>query len=403
MLTLPTRLALWARIPTLVLSAAVIAAGVYSLTQLQIEFLPDIDFPLVTATVPYPGTEAEQVLEEVTEPMEQALSGLGIGGLEKVRSVSTPGFALLIGEYEFGSDMPEVEAALSRELGRLQLPPGAGPVEVVRANPDEFPVLQLSVLGPGDVGELDRLVAEQVLPRVAAVDGVLEVEVPRDFADGKAVTRTNGRPSVSLGIIKDPDANTVEVIHAVLDELEAAKGALPPEVEFITISNDAPQIEASIDTLTREVLLGAALAVFVIFAFLLSPRPTLVTSVSIPMSLLAGIIVMNWQGMSLNIITLGGLAIAAGRVVDDSIVVMENVYRHIQMGEDRRTATLNATREVVAPITVSTLTTIAVFAPLAFIGGVIGTFFRPFALTITYALLASLVVALTVAPVMGSL
>ena len=403
MLTLPTRLALWARIPTLILSVVVIVAGVYSLTRLQIELLPDIDFPLVAATVPYPAAPPEEVLADVIQPMEQVINDLDIGGLSKVRTVSTPGFALLLGEYEFGSDMQAAEAALAREFNQLPLPPGAGPVDVVRANPDEFPILQLSVLGPSGVDELNRVVAEQVLPRVAAVDGVLEVDVPRELIAGDAITRTNGRPSVSVTVIKEPDASTVEVIHAVLDELEAAKSGFPPGVEFITISNEAPQIEASIQTLTREVLLGAVLAVFVIFAFLLSPRPTLVTSVSIPMSLLAGLIVMNWQGMSLNIVTLGGLAIAAGRVVDDSIVVMENIYRHIQMGEDRRTATLNATREVVVPITVSTLTTIAVFAPLGFVGGIIGTFFRPFALTITYALIASLVVALTVVPVIGSL
>ena len=342
-------------------------------------------------------------MADVTIPMEQVVEDLDVAGLSKFRTVSTPGFALLLGEFEFGSDMPAAEAAIRRDLDRLDLPPTAGPVDVVRANPDEFPVLQLSVLGPGDVDELSQLVAEQVFPRIAAVEGVLQVEVPRELTAGGAITRTNSRPSVSIAIIKDPDANTVDVIHAVLDELEEAQAGLPADVEFITISNDAPQIEASIDTLTREVLLGAILAVFVIFAFLLSPRPTFVTSVSIPMSLLAGLIVMNWQGMSLNIVTLGGLAIAAGRVVDDSIVVMENIYRHIQMGEDRRTATLNATREVALPITVSTLTTIAVFAPLGFIGGIIGTFFRPFALTITYALIASLVVALTVVPVLGSL
>ena len=115
------------------------------------------------------------------------------------------------------------------------------------------------------------------------------------------------------------------------------------------------------------------------------------------------LVVMNFQNMSLNIMTLGGLAIAAGRVVDDSIVVMENIFRHIQMGEKHKEAAINATKEVLMPITVSTITTIAVFLPLGFIDGIIGTFFRPFALTITYALIASLFVSITVVPVLGSM
>jgi HAE1 family hydrophobic/amphiphilic exporter-1 len=392
-----------ARIPTLLLSVIVMAGGLFSLTRLQIEFLPDIDFPLVTATVPYPGATPEEVLRDVSEPMETAVDGLGLEALTKVRTVSVQGFAVLLTEFKFGSDMPAAAAAISQAFSQLEMPEGAGPIGVVRANPDEFPILQLSVLGPGDVDELNALVSTEILPRLTDLEGVLEVDVPVELRAGGGLTRTNGQPSVSITVVKEPDANTVAVVHAVLDELESAKTAFPPGVEFVTISNDAPQITASIETLTREVMLGAVLAILVIFVFLLSPRPTFVTSVSIPMSLLAGLVIMNWQGMSLNIITLGGLAIAAGRVVDDSIVVMENIYRHIQMGEDRISATITATREVAVPITVSTLTTIAVFAPLGFIGGIIGTFFQPFALTITYALLASLVIALTVIPVIGSL
>ncbi|MDP2659927.1 MAG: efflux RND transporter permease subunit, partial [Dehalococcoidia bacterium] len=171
----------------------------------------------------------------------------------------------------------------------------------------------------------------------------------------------------------------------------------------IEISNQAPAIQSSVSELQREVLLGAILAVAVIFAFLLSFRATLVTSIAIPVSVLAAFIVMHLQGMTLNILTLGGLAIAVGRVVDDSIVVMENVYRHIQMGDDRRSAVINGAREVAAPIITSTATTIAVFLPLALVGGFVAVIFLPFAMVITYALVASLLVSLTIVPVLGSL
>ena len=131
-------------------------------------------------------------------------------------------------------------------------------------------------------------------------------------------------------------------------------------------------------------------------------RPTIVIGLSIPLSVLTGVLLMGWQDMSLNFMTLGGLAISVGRVMDDAIVVLENVYRHIQSGRERWRAALDATAEVGPAIFASTLTTIVVFIPLAFIQGLVGAFFLPFALTISFALVASLVVALTAVPVLGA-
>ena len=131
-------------------------------------------------------------------------------------------------------------------------------------------------------------------------------------------------------------------------------------------------------------------------------RPTIVIALVIPLSILTGVLLMGWQGMTLNFMTLGGLAISVGRVVDDAIVVLENVYRHIQAGKDRWKAALDATVEVGPAIFASTLTTIVVFAPLAFIEGLVGAFFLPFAMTVSFALVASLVVALTAVPVLGA-
>ena len=157
----------------------------------------------------------------------------------------------------------------------------------------------------------------------------------------------------------------------------------------------------SIDALLKEGGLGAAYAVVVIFVFLLNLRSTIVAAVSIPLSVLAAIILMSVTGISINIMTLGGLAVAVGRVVDDSIVVLENIYRHRSQGEPIGEAVLSGTREVSSAITSSTITTIAVFLPLGVVGGLISQFFLPFALTVTYALLASLIVALTVIPVLA--
>ena len=229
-----------------------------------------------------------------------------------------------------------------------------------------------------------------------------------------SISRTNGLPSLGIAIIKEPEANTVDVTRGVLEALEGL-AELPPDVEIVTILNDGPEIQAQIDTLQREGLFGFLFAVTVVFAFLLTLRPsllrgleltlrpTLVISLSIPLSIFTGILLMGLQGMTLNFMTLGGLAISVGRVVDDSIVVLENVYRHMQRGENRFATALEATREVAPAIVASTLTTIVVFVPLVFLEGLVGSFFLPFAQTVTYALLASLLVALTAVPVVGAL
>ncbi|MBI4312737.1 MAG: efflux RND transporter permease subunit [Chloroflexi bacterium] len=396
-----TRLALRLRVLTILLMVGVMVAGVYGVSKLRIELFPDIEFPLVIVSAFYPQATPDAVLRDVTIPVEQAVRG--VDNVTMVRSTSSPSFALILVEAPFGVDMKAMERDIAQRVQALHFPAGVQPPRVSRVNPDEFPVLQVSILGQPSIPDLYGIVSSQVLPALRAVPGVGGADVPLGAEAGLSIIRTNGSPSLSIGILKTPDANTVEVSHAVGEALEALKPAVPADVQFIELFDQAPGIEDSINELKQEVLLGAILAVLVIFAFLLSVRPTLVTSTSIPVSILAALIVMHWQGMSLNILTLGGLAIAVGRVVDDSIVVMENIFRHIQQGEDRRTAAFNATREVASPVTASTLTTIAVFAPLGFIGGFIGVVFLPFALTITFALLASLVVALTVVPVLASL
>ena len=400
-MNLLSRMALRGRIITIVATVLVMAGGVFSLTRMQVELFPDIDFPLIVLVTLYPQAGPESVLQDVTIPLEDAFRGLD--GLDTIRSTSSPGFSLVVAEYEFGIEMDQAAKEVEERLQSISLPAGVQPPRVARINPDEFPILQLSVLQDGVPGSLFDLVTNEVLPEISQVPGVFTAEVPPGSDTGASITRTNGQPSLSITILKEPDANTVAVVDGVMEAIEDLKPGLSSEVEFVTVVNQAPQIEASIESLEREATFGAVLAIVVIFVFLLSVRPTLVMSISIPTSILGGLVIMGWQGMTLNMMTLGGLAIAVGRVVDDSIVVLENIYRHIQPGGDRVRETLAATREVAGPITTSTLTTIAVFLPLAFVGGIIGSFFLPFALTITFALLASLVVSLTVVPVIGSL
>ncbi|SBT64660.1 hydrophobic/amphiphilic exporter-1, HAE1 family [Micromonospora sediminicola] len=223
--------------------------------------------------------------------------------------------------------------------------------------------------------------------------------VEQQLAPATSFTRTNGKPSLGIAVTASPDGNAVGISHDIrdrLDELEAASGA-----ELTVVFDQAPFVERSIESLTTEGLLGLLMAVVVILVFLLSVRSTVVTAVSIPISVLVALIVL-WAGdYSLNLLTLGALTIAVGRVVDDSIVVLENIKRHLEYGEEKRAAILTAVREVAGAVTASTLTTVAVFAPIALVGGFVGQLFAPFAITVTVALLASLLVSLTVIPVLA--
>ncbi|WFE31879.1 efflux RND transporter permease subunit [Micromonospora sp. WMMD975] len=223
--------------------------------------------------------------------------------------------------------------------------------------------------------------------------------VEQQLAPATSFTRTNGKPSLGIAVTASPDGNAVGISHDIrdrLDELKAASGA-----ELTVVFDQAPFVERSIESLTTEGLLGLLMAVVVILVFLLSIRSTVVTAVSIPLSVLVALIVL-WAGdYSLNLLTLGALTIAVGRVVDDSIVVLENIKRHLEYGEPKREAILTAVREVAGAVTASTLTTVAVFAPIALVGGFVGQLFAPFAITVTVALLASLLVSLTVIPVLA--
>jgi len=214
-----------------------------------------------------------------------------------------------------------------------------------------------------------------------------------------AVTRTNGKSSIGISVSKSASGNTVDIANAVSAALPAISRDLPGQTKVTTVVDQSTFIKGSIRSLWREGLIGALFAVIVIWVFLRSWRSTLIASLSIPLSIIGAFIILWSRGQSLNMLTLGGLTIAIGRVIDDSIVVIENTYRHLQEGDDVRRAAYTGTREVAGAITASTLTTVAVFLPLGLIHGLASEFFRPFALTVTFALLCSLAVALLVVPV----
>ena len=216
------------------------------------------------------------------------------------------------------------------------------------------------------------------------------------------IVRYNGQPAIGLTIRKNSDANIVQVADAVDAKLKDLQKQYP-QLHVGKLFDSSTSIKDSVSSLVGDGVFGAIFAILVIFLFLRTVRTTLVTAVSIPLSIFTAIIILGAQGITLNVMTISAIAVAVGRVVDDAIVVLENIYRHVQEGEARFDAVVNGTREVGRAIIGSTITTVAVFLPIGFIGGILGQFFQPFALTVTFALVASLLVALTVVPSLGSL
>jgi HAE1 family hydrophobic/amphiphilic exporter-1 len=232
---------------------------------------------------------------------------------------------------------------------------------------------------------------------VVTIGDVAEVKLEQ--APITTIARTNGNESLAVSIVKTPEGNSVAVSNGVQELIPELEEALGGGVTTVTIFDQAPFIEKSIKDLTTEGLLGLGMAVLVILVFLLSFKSTIITAISIPTSVLITFIGLSVADYSLNLLTLGALTISIGRVVDDSIVVIENINRHLSYGEKRKTAILTAVKEVAGAITASTITTVAVFLPIALVDGLVGELFRPFAFTVAIALLASLLVSLTIVPV----
>lgn len=305
------------------------------------------------------GTRSQQVVitPNLAKMTAQGVSPAGLTGVLRANGVSIPAGSVVEGDralsVQVGTPISSVE-----QLQGLYLTGRAGPVRL------------------GDVAT----VASRQAPATS-------------------FTRTDGVNSLGVAVTAAPDGNPVAIsqeVNDMLADLQSSSGT-----KLTVIVDQAPFVERSIEALTTEGLLGLLMAVIVILVFLLSIRSTLVTAVSIPLSVLIALIGL-WVGdYSLNLLTLGALTIAVGRVVDDSIVVLENIKRHLGYGEQKVHAIISGVKEVAGAVTASTLTTVAVFAPIALVGGFVGQLFAPFAITVTVALLASLLVSLTLVPVLA--
>ncbi|WP_336648227.1 efflux RND transporter permease subunit [Microbacterium sp. MMO-10] len=364
--------------------------------------LPDgVDPQVITASIDdFPVIQVAVTGFSDAEAAQQRLTTTIIPKIERLKGVNAA--SLVGGQGKRLTITPDTTALLAAGLSSSAIK------DALQQNGTLFP--------GGSITEDDNTLTVQTGEKLTSVEQVQAIpligatapgttvgSVAKVEIDGDPVTslsRVDGKTALTIAVTKLPSANTVDVSKAVTALIPQLKKDLPGAT-FTTVFDQAPFIQQSIESLAQEGLLGLLFAVVIILIFLLSVRSTLVTAISIPTSVLITFIGIQAFGYSLNILTLGALTIAIGRVVDDSIVVIENIKRHYVQGADKKTAILSAVREVAMAVTASTITTVAVFLPIAFVGDMTGELFRPFALTVTIAMAASLLVALTIVPVLA--
>ncbi|MHA2857451.1 efflux RND transporter permease subunit [Paenibacillus lautus] len=315
----------------------------------------------------------------------------GIIGIDDLKNIAIP---IIPGGG--GADASAGAGAPNAGAGQQQQPPGdaagAGQQTVPGAGAE-------AAAGAGAGGQNGAPGMPTGIPTVKLSE-IANIEV---IGSSESISRTNGKESIGIQIVKANDANTVDVVNQVKDKAEELRG-LYPGMDLTIMLDQGKPIEDSVHTMLSKALFGALFAVLIIMVFLRNIRSTIISIISIPLSLLIAVLCLKQMDITLNMMSLGAMTVAIGRVVDDSIVVIENIYRRMSLSTEKlkgRELISAATREMFVPIMSSTIVTIAVFLPLTLVSGMVGELFMPFALTMVFALLASLVVAITLVPAMA--
>lgn len=367
------------------------------------DFLPeDAEDPMVMALDPNMmpimeiGISGNEDLVKLKQIVEDEITGK-IERIEGVASVSLSGGKekeiriTLLPDKLKGYNISPSTVAQSIAAENLNLPAGT----VKQGN---------STLTLRAVGEFDSIEEIRNLP-IMTSGGVIYLrdiaEVEEVFKEMSSYAYINGQPSISLSIQKQSTANTVQVSKAINKTLEQVRTELK-DIEITTIYDSAEFINSSIGNVASTAISGGILAVLILFVFLRNIRSTFIVGTSIPISIIATFALMYFSGLTLNMVSLGGLALGVGMLVDNAIVVLENIYRHRENGASRVDAADEGTTEVGMAVLASTLTTIAVFLPIVFVEGIVAKMFREMALTVTYSLTASLAVVVTLVPMMAS-
>lgn len=395
---------------TVMVWIAVAVAGFLAFMSLKYALFPDVPFPVVVVNASAPLETVLDTEAKLTNPLEASLSAINYFSLY---SSTFPGQSAVSVAFSTGSNIDASTQAVKDAIKTASLPANAS-VEVTPFNLNESTVASYAIDSESKaLEELAAIVRLEVVPQLKKVSGVLRVDLLGDAAfrqtsDDSAsptqnpptLVRFNGRDSLAVRVVKRADANLLEVangVEKVVEQLHRQN----PDVKLSLAETQADYVREAIHVTVTDFILAVILSILVIFPFLRDLRATLIASLAIPLSLLGTCIVMAIAGFNLETLTLLALTLVIGIIVDDAIVDVENISRHIEAGEKPLKAAIKGTDEIGLTVTASTLAIAAVFLPIALMGGTLGQFFKPFGLTVAASVLISLLVARTLSPVLA--
>jgi len=470
---------------------ALLVLGVFSYNKLRVEAMPDIELPMVQIFVSYPGASPEQVENDISKPIENAVNT--VAGVKRILSRSDEGRSFTWVEFRLDVDTTRVLQETRDKLAQIRagFPRDAKDPIVERAGggENEQPVATFALMGAGQSQRALTLLAEQVVQKAfervngvgrvdlggtvtrqilvqvepsklvafgISVDQVVQalrsanISVPvgtitsttadaivrvdgrmgsaADFGriivarkggvpvllsqvaevrdtekERTTISRVNGEPSVGFWIYKAQDANLIEVGRALKQAARDLQPQLPPGAELKFMWAMADFVEQSVNNVKTTIIEGALLTVLIVFLFLGSWRSTVITGLTLPIAVIATFIALYAFGFTLNYMTLMALSLCIGLLIDDAIVVRENIVRHLHMGKDHYTAAREGTDEIGLAVLATTFSVVAVFVPIAFMGGIVGKFFYAFGITVVVAVLVSLFVSFTLDPMLSAI
>lgn len=469
------------------LNIVLVVFGLFALPELAVDQYPDVDFPVISATVVYPGADPETIEQKILEPLEEAVNG--IAGIDTVSSNAYPNVAQLVLKFKLEKNgdqaSQEVRDKIFAKLSTL--PDDAETPIIQKFDVGGAPVLTLAVSNPqAEFGALSNLAEDVIKPAIERVSGVAAVSLSGDrlrevhvlvnrkelsgygltpadvvnaiqaqnidvpagklendkytwsvrvkgradnagqianipilagatglrvgnvaqvkdtIADRETGGYINKQSTILLSVQRQSGSNTPQVSADVQAGISKLKDQLPPGTKVDIVSDNSIYIKGSIDSVKFDLVLGALLATFIVLLFLRDPIITLISAIALPVSVIATFAFLQAMNFSLNMMSTLGLSLAIGILIDDAIIVIENIHRHLAMGKSGSDAAKDATSEIGLAVFATTLTIMAVFVPVAFMEGIVGRFFYQFGLTVAFAVGISLFVAFTIAPMMSA-
>lgn len=474
-------------IAIIIIVIGLVVIGALSLTQLNMDMLPNVGMPTIAVITYYPGAGPEEIEKNISIPIEDALAE--ISGVEKIESSSVDGASILSVYFTWGANLDEAFVNIREQINMIinDFPEGAYIPELHKFNASMLPVYIFSVTGKQSIDFLKNFVDNEIKPKLKRIDGVSLVKtiggrkkvveislnltlmesknismsdvikvlkyenvnfpagylviqkkdyivrtigefqslddiknmtvgynngafiklgeianIDFNYLDSREIARTPNGNSILISVNKQSNKNAVKVIKKLKRTLSQIEEKYKNKIKFLEISNQESQIKNSIGSVSNSALTGGILAIIILFLFLRNIRSTLIISIAIPISIVITFLFMNIIGQTLNILTLAGLSLGVGMLVDSSIVVLENIFRHFNLDKTRSIAAESGAKEVSTAIIASVLTTIAVFLPLVTVRGIAGIIFRDLSITVSISLIISLIVALTVIPILSS-